>query len=245
MKPIIGISGNWAPYRKGRPDCPDSTFSYVQDTYLEAVIDAGGIPYIIPVVEDEESVRDMLSVIDGLLLTGGGDIDPSFWDADHRSDKLCYVKPRRDIFDIALFTNAALPILAICRGHQLISIAIDGDLYQDLEEFPVPTLEHKKLPTGELPLHKVTIEKDSLLAKVLGTTEYIANSAHHQIVKVVPSNFRAVAWSMDGAVEAMEGKWNSHDVISVQWHAELMEDQPEHNLFFWLVEEANRSKGKK
>ena len=241
MKPIIGISGNWAPFEKGRNGIPDKTFSYIIDDYIEAVIRAGGIPWVIPIVDDISIVPEFLSRIDGLIMSGGGDLHPDMWGAEHYSQYNMYVRPKRDKFEWHLFLESKVPTLGICRGHQLIALALGGDMYQDLSEVGKPTFDHRKRPEGYLPMHEVKIKENTILSKILGSNTYNANSSHHQVISRIPQGFIESGVSVeDNLNEAFEGVHNGQDVVCVQWHPEAMpSDIGSKALFSWLVESAN------
>ncbi len=242
MKPIIGISGNWAPFEKGRNAIPDKTFSYLLDDYSEAVVRAGGIPWVIPVLEDVSFVDNFLERIDGLIMSGGGDIHPDMWGADHYSDHNMYVRPKRDRFEWELFLRSRHPVLGICRGHQLIALALGGDMYQDLSEIDGDVFDHRKRPEGYLPMHEIVVEQGSILESALGTELYRANSSHHQIIKRLPEGFRETGkCKFDSMNEAFEGQRNGWDILSVQWHPEAMpEDRGSRGIFTWIVEQAKK-----
>ena len=153
-------------------------------------------------------------------------------------------RPIRDKFEFELFYNAAKPILAICRGLQLIAVKLGGDLYQDLSEIEGDYFDHTKRKTGELPMHEVSIVEGSLLHKIIGSNKYISNSSHHQTVKRMPKEFTVTGRaSADGQIEAFEGKWNGKDVVAVQWHPEQTpDDEGTKALFNWIVEEAKKER---
>ncbi len=244
MKPIIGISGNWAPYEKGRNAIPDKTFSYLIDGYSEAVVRAGGVPWIIPVLDDTSFVTEFLSRIDGLIMSGGGDLHPDMWGADHYSEHNMYVRPKRDRFEWELFLKSNVPTLGICRGHQLIALALGGDMYQDLSEIDGHVFDHTKRPEGYLPMHDVEITPGSILGEVLRTNVYEANSSHHQIISRLPQGFIVSGKAVDdGQIEAFEGHQSGRDILCVQWHPEAMpKDKGSHAIFEWLVGKAEEKR---
>ncbi|MFP4458308.1 MAG: gamma-glutamyl-gamma-aminobutyrate hydrolase family protein [Candidatus Zixiibacteriota bacterium] len=245
MKPVIGISTNWAPYRKGRGAIlPDSEFSYLVQKYYEAIYRAGGVPLLIPTLQDTKAVFDYFPLIDALVLSGGGDIDATLWETDHISPKNMEPRPIRDKFEFELFLNAQKPILAVCRGLQLITVKLGGDIYQDLSEIEGEYFDHTKRTWGELPMHEIAIEKESLLHHIIGHDKYNVNSSHHQTIKRMPEGFSVVGRaSLDGQIEAFEGRWNGKNVIAVQWHPEHMPyDFGSKALFNWIVEEGRKER---
>jgi microsomal dipeptidase-like Zn-dependent dipeptidase/gamma-glutamyl-gamma-aminobutyrate hydrolase PuuD len=229
---LIGLSVN----HKNSSSC-------ISDAYVNAVINAGGTPVLIPLTGHSHVLNNVLSRIDGLILSGGGDIHASFFNEElHPSVET--VEPERDEYDIELVRRASernIPILGICRGHQVINVAFGGNLIQDIpDQFPQSKINHNQSEARETGTHKVVISNESGLHTLLGTAETFVNSFHHQAVKTVADGFRAVAWSDDGlneAIESSEGK----SIVGVQWHPENMavaENDTMKRLFNHVVEEA-------
>jgi gamma-glutamyl-gamma-aminobutyrate hydrolase PuuD len=205
--------------------------------YVESVVRAGGFPVILPVVDPEDVVR-ALSVVHGVLLTGGGDVQPSRYHARPVAETR-NVDPARDAFDIRLLQtaiDAGLPVLATCRGMQVLNVALGGSLVQHV---PARTGQnHDIFDHWHEGVHLVKIEPDSNLAGALGSTEVTVNSMHHQAVSEPAPGTRPVAWAEDDTVEAIELADSPH-VVAVQWHPELLEDYPEQQgLFRQLVDRA-------
>jgi putative glutamine amidotransferase len=193
------------------------------DTYSEAVIASNGIPFILPVPEDTGIISSFIDRIDGIILSGGGDIHPSMWAADHVSGFLTNVHSKRDRYDFELYrASSLLPVLGICRGHQVIAVCEGADLYQDLSEVPAGTIFHKNLENGDRSIHSVFVEEGTMLSKITGSGEITVNSSHHQIVKDAPKGFTISSRSSDGMIESIETIRNNQPVISVQWHPELL-----------------------
>jgi len=240
-KPVIGISSNFVGYQRGRKGIPDVPLGYLKCEYVSAVIRSGGVPLVLPVTSRTDIVADMLSTVDAVVLSGGGDIDPRIIGERRYSATLKYVRPVRDVFELSVLKQASIPILGICRGHQLIAIGYGGSLYQDISESGCDPMLHKAKPSGERAYHPVQIVEGSLLHGVLGETEIIVNSSHHQAVNVPPKGFIASAFSHDGVIEAIEGRTpRGAQVLGVQWHPEAMSDRIQKRLFDWLVETASR-----
>lgn len=210
--------------------------------YVECVTRAGGLPVILPVVEPDD-VSHLLDVVHGLLVTGGGDVAPSRYHARPVAETRG-VDPARDTFDFRLLQGAIsreLPVLATCRGMQVLNVCLGGSLIQHVPH--VTGIDHDRVDVWYEGVHTVKIEPDSHLAEALGTTEVFVNSLHHQAVCDPAPGTRAVAWAEDETVEAIELPGSPH-VVAVQWHPELLEDQPEHQgLFQQLVERAQARMG--
>ncbi len=234
MKPVIGISG----YPRVVETSVGPTLLHTASRfYVESVERAGGVPIVLPVMAPD-AVDDVIRAVQGVLLTGGGDVQPSRYGAKPVSETNG-VDPARDDFDIRLLEQAIaadLPVLATCRGMQVVNVALGGSLIQH-----VPTVtgqvhdHHERWREG---VHRVKIEPDSHLAEALGATEVDVNSIHHQAVDEAAPGTRAVAWADDDTIEAIEMPGSPH-VVAVQWHPELLEDWPEQQgLFRQLVEHA-------
>ena len=203
--------------------------------YAASVLDAGGLPVLIPPVE-EGLVAGMLGTVDGLVLTGGRDYDPALYgEARHPAADL--LDPRRTAGDIALARAAlahGLPILGICGGAQLINIALGGTLIQHIPDAFGTAITHQ-WAGGDEPFHDIEIAADSRLAGIVGGGLVRVNSSHHQAAGRVGEGLRVVARAPDGAVEAIEGTGAAF-VIAVQWHPERMRSRPDQmSLFRALV----------
>jgi putative glutamine amidotransferase len=218
--PVIGITCSFM-YRPVDPYHTQRYF-FLNQPYVTAIHEAGGIPVILPVGLEARYPNKMIGMLDGLLLPGGGDIDPNTY-GDYPNEKLGRVDPRKDRTEIDLFTlafNQNMPILGICRGVQLLNIALDGTLYQDLVGQIRMSMNHyPEYPASEM-CHKVDIEKGTRLHKILGESMIWVNSSHHQAIKLHGKGLVVNAKSPDGVTEGLEQpskKW----VIGVQWHPEL------------------------
>jgi len=234
MKPVIGIS---AYPRVVETATGPALLHTASRFYVEGVERAGGVPVILPVIE-LECVEVMIDTVDGILLTGGGDVQPSRYGAQPVAETH-NVDPLRDAFEIRLLEVAIaadMPLLATCRGMQVLNVAMGGSLIQHV---PHATGQgHDHVDRWREGVHRVKIEPDSHLAGALGATEVDVNSLHHQAVDQAAPGTRAVAWAEDGTVEAIEVPGSPH-VVAVQWHPELLEDWPEQQgLFRQLVEDA-------
>lgn len=218
LKPIIGISSTSG----------EGTSTSVPLTYVESVIRAGGVPMVLPITHDHELLNRMLDNIDALILTGGEDVDPLKWYGEEPLPALGGIAPERDSFDVALARLAVLrglPLLGICRGHQVINVAFGGTLYQDIpSQVKGSQVKHRQNAPGNYGTHSIRIEQNSLLFKQIGKQNIAVNSFHHEAVKDVAPGFKVTATSVDGVVEAME-KIDSDQVYSVQFHPEVFTAQ--------------------
>jgi len=231
VKPVIGIS---AYPRVVETSIGPTLLHTASRFYVEGVERAGGVPVVLPVMLPD-AVGDVLSVVHGVLLTGGGDVQPARYGSQPVAETEG-VDPARDDFDIELLERAIaadLPVLATCRGMQVVNVALGGSLIQHV---PAVTGQvHHLNDRWREGVHRVKIEPDSHLAEALGATEVVVNSIHHQAVDEAAPGTRAVAWAEDDTIEAIEMPGSPH-VVAVQWHPELLEDRPEQQgLFRQLV----------
>lgn len=212
--PRIGISSN----RKDGLSC-------IAETYVQSVVKAGGAPVLIPVITDMEALTVIVSGLDGLLMSGGGDINPLYV-GEEPVPQLQDVDTFRDEFDLILLrlaTNRQLPVMGICRGHQLINVAFSGSVYQDIHSQHEATLfKHSQTMPREQASHSVRItDTSSRLFDILKKEpDIFVNSFHHQAVKDIAPEFKETAVAPDGINEAMEHP--EKEIFSVQWHPEAM-----------------------
>ncbi len=212
--------------------------------YSDAVIKAGGTPVLIPVTTDSLALRAILRNLDGVILSGGEDVDPARYD-ETPHPKLGQVNSVRDTCDFLLAHMAHhmnIPMLGICRGEQLINVAFGGSLYQDIPaQCPQWKLSHRARSKGDEARHVVNFAPDSQLAAIFGTTELQTNSYHHQAVKEPAKGFRVVAWASDGTPEAIESI-HDYPIWGVQFHPERMVrhgDKVALRLFDFFVRKAD------
>ncbi len=238
MVPVIGITATL----KQDVDCvaerPLGRFVRADLDYVEGVAEAGGVPVVLPPVVGVRGAEALLDGMDGLLLSGGSDLDPGYY-GERPVPELGITIPERDAFEMALLEHALrqkIPILGICRGMQVLNVALGGTLYQDLpsQMDHMVLLGHRQETPKWQPTHEVEVDGGSKVAEILGTDELKVNSYHHQAIKELASGLIAVAHAPDGVIEAVEsGDLSKRWAIGVQWHAEAMRDAgPEHrNLF--------------
>jgi gamma-glutamyl-gamma-aminobutyrate hydrolase PuuD len=207
--------------------------------YVDAVVRAGGCPLILPVA-DPALAPVAVGALDGLVLPGGGDVDPSCYGEAPRPETAA-VDAERDAWEMACVRAAldrALPVLATCRGAQVLNVALGGSLVQHIPA--VTGARHSWAARYTEEVHDVTVDAGSRLAQVLGGTALGTNSLHHQAVDRPGAGVRAVAWAPDGTIEGFEVDGHP-EVVAVQWHPELMPDDPsQQRLFADLVERAAR-----
>ena len=226
MKPLIGLTGNHSDI--------DVT---LRDVYHKQIVEAGGVPVIIPPVDDEQVIIDTLERLDGLVLTGGGDFDPKWFDEEPHP-KLGTINAVRDHAELLITRyayNRNIPMLGICRGVQTIAISLDGHIAQDISD--KTTHNHSQTEDRPVTTHEVNIVEDSLLFTLYSSQKIRVNSFHHQAVDNPGKRFRTIATAPDGIIEAIESTEHK-SILGVQWHPEWLgkDGLP---IFQWLVREAN------
>lgn len=242
-RPVIGCT----TYRKTVTQDPPIEMLGAMVSYLDAIIAGGGIPMLIPVNLDEEALQEALSRVDGVVMPGGGDIDPQQYKGDATHTLLRDVNEERDRADFKVIRQVVAddkPLLAICRGHQVFNVALGGSLWEDIQSQNPEAMRHdyyRALPRHYL-AHEVTLDPASKLAHYLGRTTTPVNSLHHQGIKTLAPGLKATATSADGLVEAIELPEHRF-AIGVQWHPEnLVQNDPAMlNLFRGLVDMAQKS----
>lgn len=201
--------------------------------YLVAVERAGGVPVVMPPL-DLDLVGPLLDRLDGLCLSGGPDMDPGTYGGRYHP-KLGPIEPELDYFELALTRDAdarGVPILAICRGQQLLNVSRGGTLYQDLPDEKGGEVDHRLPGKGRHGAHDVEIEADSLLGRALGSLSHAhVNSYHHQAVQKLGRGVKPVAWAADGVIEGIELP-DRDFAVGVQWHAEAIVERPEQLALF-------------
>lgn len=239
--PVIGI-----PCARIELDANRLPVMGVQRTYIEALQRAGAVPLLIPVGMQEEALKELIGRLDGLLLAGGEDVDPQFYGAVHHPT-MRHTDPLRDETEIMLTRWMAAqdrPVLAICRGHQLLNVALGGTLIQDIPSELLLACDHPRFyPAHALDelAHEVRLAADSRLFAVFGQESLWVNSRHHQAVKELGDGLIATAWAPDDVIEGIEMPGRRF-VVGVQWHPEnLLDAVPAmRRLFEAFVAEAAR-----
>ena len=220
MRPIIGIAASYSIEKQQ---------ILLRDTYTNAVLQAGGMPVILPFTLDIAAVDDMLDCLDGLLLSGGGDVDPSCYGAQ-REPECGEPTALRDAFEIMLIKKAKekkMPILGICRGMQVLAVAYGGTLIQDIpKEYGIVREMHYQAEPYNQYWHEVLLEKEGLLSRITGVSSIMTNSMHHQAIRKLPETFVIEGKSCEGIIEAVSDAENS-SVLGVQFHPEYLVDGSE------------------
>jgi putative glutamine amidotransferase len=211
--------------------------------YFDALESAGGLALPIPITHDADRLRSYYELLDGLLLPGGADVEPIRYGAVARDDCNLDVMPELDEVELTLARWAiadGLPVLAICRGIQVLNVACEGTLWQDLNVEGATHEEHYCEPR-DLLVHGLEVEPGTLLARTLGETHLRVNSLHHQAIRDLGPSLRAVAHSPDGLVEGVELP-DREFVLGIQCHPEELTRQERWaaRLFAGLVEAAGR-----
>lgn len=246
MKPIIGITSNYDSRDTvglvTQMGADGQDWDFLASDYAAAVQEAGGIPLIIPQCREPETILELPDRLDGLLLSGGGDIDPRYFGEEAKPCSHASV-PRRDEEEILLARAAfakKLPVLGICRGLQVMTVALGGTLYQDLAE-EMGAQEHFIItsPRNEA-THEVSLKEGSRLREIFGTGTLGVNSFHHQGAKALPENAAVTALSPDGVAEAVEFEGGHPFTLAVQWHPEMMFDSERQKKLFRAFIEAAR-----
>ena len=233
-KPLIGISS----YVEG-------STARLGLTYIESVRKAGGIPIIIPLSVDTAQIADIVAVVDALVLSGGEDVSPFLFNEEPHKN-LGEVVPDRDVFDLELVKQmiaAGKPVLGICRGEQVLNVALGGSLYQDIPSQVQGAIQHSQKAPRNYGSHSIRIVEQSLLHKLLKTKEIKVNSFHHQAVKKLGKGLKVTATAPDGVVEAVE--LEGVPVLGVQFHPEgfvYSGDMTFLPIFEWLVKSCGENR---
>jgi len=240
VEPIIGIT---CQTDLGVPGA-DPVKHSVNAAYVQAVEESGGTALLLPCLRSRKRYRRLLDLLEGLLVTGGADLDPRFFHQEPRNG-LGRIDAPRDNLEAAILPEALrrdLPILGICRGIQSLNVFAGGTLYQDLSEAPFECIAHRQTAHRTVATHDVILEKDSRLYAIMGRRRIRVNSTHHQAIKDVAPGFVVTGRARDGVIEAIERE-GARFCIGVQWHPEELfhADPPSCRLFKAFVEAAGRA----
>ena len=237
--PKIAIAGGLT--KDFRVEFAGDYYTKVNNNYPNAIFNAGGIPIILPLINDINIIQEQLSCCDGLLLPGGIDVNPLSYE-ELPKPLLGNTNSLVDWYHISLVKKAFemdIPILGICRGCQVINVAFGGTLYQDISYATETQILHKQDSHLSERCHPIFIEKNSFIYDIFGSN-YLVNSAHHQAVKNLGNNFIISSISPDGIIESIEMQ-NKNFVVGVQWHPEMLalKDDTMLNLFIKFINSCN------
>ncbi len=221
-RPFIGITGSCL-YEEKQQLFLGYERMYTNADYVNAVIAAGGVPVILPIIEDKEAVKIQAEHIDGLIVMGGHDVAPGYFNEEPLSC-LGEILPKRDAYEIELLriiTGMKKPIFGICRGLQILNVVFGGSLYQDisLAERSIQ-IQHNQKARPYVRTHSIETKEGSIMRKLFGKTDTV-NSYHHLAIKEIAKNFTATAWAPDGIIEAIEYSGDSY-IMGVQFHPEML-----------------------
>jgi len=220
-RPLIGITSVYEPAKPGK-----GAKTTVEFTYVAAVTENGGVPVVLPTIDDEQALQKYIDTLDGLVLIGGDDIPPEAY-GEQPHETVVPLERHRYNFErklIARWLESGKPLLGVCLGMQFTNVVSGGTMIQDIPSEIGTTVNHKGY-------HPVQIEAGSTLARLLNSREASVRSIHHQAVDKLGKNLRAIAHSDDGITEALErtdGKFG----LFVQWHPELMTDLAHRNAIY-------------
>lgn len=234
-KPLIGISLGYSDKKNS-----------VNNTYINSILKNGGVPYLIPVTDDVEVLRQIVAQLDGIVFTGGEDFAPAYYGKEEH-EKLGEVNVTRDTYDLTLLklaTDRNIPTLGICRGLQLINVGMGGTLYQDLPAEKPSDINHRQEEDGTVPTHSVSVVEGSLMHQILGKKEIQVNTFHHQAIDKLAPGLKIVGWSNDSVPELIEA-YPHRQILGTQFHPEIFTaagDALMGKLFKFLVNKADTFK---
>jgi len=216
LKPVIGLTCN-------NENLVNRSINKINYTYINAVVEGGGVPVIIPILKNVEDIERYLDVVDGLIFTGGEDVSSLYFDEEpiREVDEICH---DRDITEMELFKKAyekGVPIMGICRGLQLINIALGGNIYQDIYKQVPNVLGHTCGNNIQEGYHTINISKDSMMYEIFNEERLVVNSQHHQSIKDLGKDLKVTSTTSDGIVESIEST-NDKIILGVQYHPEAM-----------------------
>ena len=234
-KPLIGISLGYSDKKNS-----------VNNTYINSILKNGGVPYLIPVTDDVEVLRQIVAQLDGIVFTGGEDFAPAYYGKEEH-EKLGEVNVTRDTYDLTLLklaTDRNIPTLGICRGLQLINVGMGGTLYQDLPAEKPSDINHRQEEEGTVPTHSVSVVEGSVMHNIFGKQEIQVNTFHHQAIEKLAPGLKIVGWSNDSVPELIEA-YPHRQILGTQFHPEIFTaagDALMGKLFKFLVNKADTFK---
>lgn len=234
MKPIIGMLA----------EVDDERLTHVRPAYVHAIEAAGGLPLLLPYIEDAEAVADFVALCDGFFFTGGMDVDPARY--GEKIKPTCGTIQRyRDDLEFRVLGEVLKtdkPILAICRGAQLVNIAFGGTLYQDLPSEYDTSVLHRQRESDFAPSHPILVERGTPLFELVGKATMMGNSFHHQAIKTLGEGLEVMARAEDGMIEAVWAT-RARYLRAYQWHPERLYDLDADNrtVFAEFISEARKT----
>jgi putative glutamine amidotransferase len=243
-RPLIGVTTSEVRRKKDVKPLPQGDLQQPElalgVVYARAVEQAGGLPVVLPPVEDE-AVTPLVEHLAAVCVSGGPDLNPATYGAEPHP-RLGPVEPELDAFELAVVRRAderGIPVLGICRGCQVLNVARGGTLHQHVPDVSDGSIAHRQTASGWETSHDIRIEAGSRLAEIVGPEDLEVNAFHHQAVERLGRGLRAVAWADDGIVEGIEGDGEAL-YLGVQWHVETLVHLPRHaRVFEALVDAAS------
>lgn len=232
-RPLIGC----ATYRKTVDQDPPIEVYGLMPSYVRAILSAGGLPLLIPLALSAEELQALLPRLDGILLPGGGDIEPAYYGGNDDDPTVRGVDKLRDRFELSLIRHAVQtdkPLLAICRGIQVFNVALGGSLWEDISSQMPGAMRHDYFEEWQRDhlAHEVTVRPGSLLHDILSSDMIRVNSLHHQGIRALAPDLRASATAPDSLIEAVEIEGHPF-ALGVQWHPEnILQAEPRMTLLF-------------
>jgi len=239
-RPVIGITGYITEPNRGIG---------LRQTYIDSVFRAGGLPVILPIVEDQALASDLLSHIDALILSGGGDVDPARYGHERRPEcgESAELRDTSELMFAQLARQSGMPIFGICRGVQVLNVAYGGTLIQDIEsQHGIPRRIHRQDEPYDHLVHSVNLTENGLLHRITGMKKIMTNSMHHQAADKLGGTLILEGASEEGIIEAVSDSENP-SVFGVQFHPEFFSGQHEYaqKLFDYFVKQAREYAVKK
>ncbi|CAN5654330.1 gamma-glutamyl-gamma-aminobutyrate hydrolase family protein [soil metagenome] len=237
MVPVIGVTATLKEDIEEIATRPLGRFVRADFDYVDGVAQAGGAPVVLPPAMDARAAGSVVDGLDGLLLSGGSDLDPSYY-GEEPIPELDVTIPERDELEMVLLESAlerGIPVFGICRGLQVLNVALGGTLYQDLpSQVDRDLLKHRQTTPKWQATHEIEVLENTRIAGITGSGSLKVNSYHHQAIKDLAKDFIVSASSSDGIVEAIEYRdLSEHWILAVQWHAEAMRQAgSEHRSLF-------------
>jgi putative glutamine amidotransferase len=219
-KPLIGITCNYMISKEGMTVGQERNF--ISKDFVDAISEAGGVPVLIPIINTEEDILQIMEKLDGIVLSTGYDVNPIFY-GEEPSRFVGFTYTPRDLCELFIVKAAIekdMPILGNSRGQQVMTVGFGGKLYQDISENKSAKLNHMQKANIDDIGHYIDIKPGTKLHGIFGAERILVNSLHHQAVKEVPKNFIVSATSSDGVIEAIEHE--TKPILAVQWRPEIM-----------------------